>query len=388
MRRSEEYTGEDKRMAMSIHIDIIHTHKPMLKMRKEMFRSTGFSNDDACACMWGKRCTENHKTRRRSPFAGYYNNEVMADDKTLGLDESENRQFQFKFELPAYRREVVEFSHLRRLLTQKGPIKYDPNYAFAAAVNDSCSTQSKNIQDTNESGMQYMAPTQTVKSHSFQNQWPYEVNSMQPFPYQAKQHFGMQTFTPHLINENNLNEVCRTDNLSSDYIDEMLMTPPSTSTSPNEIMNPIDGIFKSVPSSPETDLWIQNGAELEHIQDASKRSRQTYTREQTQELETEFRTSRYLTKRRRIDFSRTLGLTERQIKIWFQNRRMKAKKDQRIDLPGTIDSEENRNIPYFSEYSLTTSMDNLSFVDSQDNGYNNRTDVTFPNMGMPPQFHN
>ncbi|NXJ32884.1 HXC8 protein, partial [Ciconia maguari] len=63
--------------------------------------------------------------------------------------------------------------------------------------------------------------------------------------------------------------------------------------------------------------------------------RQTYSRYQTLELEKEFLFNPYLTRKRRIEVSHALGLTER------QNRRMKWKKENNKEKrPGARDEEK------------------------------------------------
>lgn len=52
-----------------------------------------------------------------------------------------------------------------------------------------------------------------------------------------------------------------------------------------------------------------------------RKPRQAYSQMQLEKLEAEFKNDKYLSVSKRLELSKSLNLTEVQIKTWFQNRR-------------------------------------------------------------------
>ncbi|XP_029629311.1 homeobox protein BarH-like 2 [Salmo trutta] len=109
-----------------------------------------------------------------------------------------------------------------------------------------------------------------------------------------------------------------------------LSHPSSPGRVPNlTLLSPQHHSRVSEPSHSKTPVSISSESDTEHSTPRLKkprRSRTIFTELQLMGLEKKFQKQKYLSTPDRLDLAQSLGLTQLQVKTWYQNRRMKWKK--------------------------------------------------------------
>ncbi|RUS81000.1 hypothetical protein EGW08_011238 [Elysia chlorotica] len=164
--------------------------------------------------------------------------------------------------------------------------------------------------------------------------------------------------TPNNNNNNNNNNNTNKNNSSSNVNDNSNIINNNSNSNIN-----IDSNTNNENRGKEEDVEEEDNDEAnKNEQGKPRRARTAFTYEQLVALENKFKTTRYLSVCERLNLALSLSLTETQVKIWFQNRRTKWKKQNPgldVNGPPMSQASPQAGLPHHSGVVFTPGRQDL-----------------------------